>query len=260
MNEVEVYAGNLRTEVDFMLVEVLPSAGTPVLPYLADKLVIVIDVLRATSTMVTALANGCQTIVPVLSEEEAEAARLTIPGVLLGGERQGLKIEGFDLGNSPYEYAPERVGGKKIIMTTTNGTRAIRAAAEAPFVWMASFLNLQSVLDGITRLFAQKSYLNGVVIICAGTDDRFDLADTLCAGMLIHCLGPDIRSNDLGSAAKILYTSTREDLLAVVFDSDHGRRLTALGFEQDVHYCLTPNVLPIIPSLSDGEIVWNIED
>src|SRR5665647_2152807 len=109
-----------------MQVEVLPNAGSPLLPYLEDKLVIVIDVLRATSTMVTALANGCQSIVPVLSPEDAIERRLTLPGSLLGGECYVLPIEGFDLGNSPFDYVPEKVGGKKVIITTRNGTRAIR--------------------------------------------------------------------------------------------------------------------------------------
>jgi len=239
-----------------MLVEVLPSAGSPFLPYLADKLVIVVDVLRGTSTMVTALANGCQAIIPVLSEEEALAMRLTVPGALLGGERQSLRPEGFDLGNSPNEYVPEIVGGKKVVMTTTNGTRAIRAADEAPFVWMASFLNLHSVVEGIKLLFARESYLVGVVIICAGTEDRFDLADTLCAGMLINLLGENVRTNDLGLAARMLYEAAQKDMLGAILNSDHGRRLISLGFEQDVRYCVSPHILPIIPNLHNGEIVW----
>lgn len=146
-----------------MRVEVLPSAGTPVLPYLEDKLVIVIDVLRATSTMVTALANGCQALIPVLTPEDALEKRMEIPGALLGGERRAMRIEGFDLGNSPFDYAPEKVGGKRVIMTTTNGTRAIRAAAEAKAVWMASFLNLESIVEAIYRL-KQKTLLEGIVI------------------------------------------------------------------------------------------------
>jgi len=118
-----------------MQIEVLPNAGTPLIPYLEDKLVIVIDVLRATSTMVTALANGCQAIIPVLTSREALEKRLTLPGSLLGGERQGLTIEGFELGNSPFDYVPEKVGGKRVIMTTTNGTRAIRDSVAAPMIW-----------------------------------------------------------------------------------------------------------------------------
>lgn len=241
-----------------MRVEVLPSAGTPVLPYLEDKLVIVIDVLRATSTMVTALANGCQALIPVLTPEEALEKRMEIPGALLGGERRAMRIEGFDLGNSPFDYAPEKVGGKRVIMTTTNGTRAIRAAAEAKAVWMASFLNLESVVEAIYRL-KQKVMLEGIVIFCAGTEDRFDLPDTLCAGMLIDALGPDHQLNDLGEAALRLYQISKHNLLETIEQSDHGRRLLELGFKKDVIYCSTANILPIVPVLVNGEVTWQIE-
>lgn len=241
-----------------MRVEVLATAGTPVLPYLEDKLVIVIDVLRATSTMVTALANGCQAIIPVLTLEEALNKRLEIPGALLGGERRAMQIEGFDMGNSPFDYAPEKVGGKRVIMTTTNGTRAIRAAAEAKAVWMACFLNLDSIVEAIYRL-KQRVLLEGIVIFCAGTEDRFDLPDTLCAGMLIEELGSDLQLNDLGEAARALYQIAKPNLLEAIEQSDHGRRLLELGFKKDVIYCATANILPIVPALVNGEVIWQIE-
>lgn len=241
-----------------MRVEVLPSAGTPVLPYLEDKLVIVIDVLRATSTMVTALANGCQALIPVLTPEEALEKRMEIPGALLGGERRAMRIEGFDLGNSPFDYAPEKVGGKRVIMTTTNGTRAIRAAAEAKAVWMASFLNLESIVEAVYRLKRRIS-LEGIVIFCAGTEDRFDLPDTLCAGMLIDALDADLQLNDLGEAARILYQISKHNLLETIEQSDHGHRLLELGFKKDVIYCSTANILPIVPALVNGEVIWQME-
>jgi len=243
-----------------MQVEVLPNAGSPLLPYLEDKLVIVIDVLRATSTMVTALANGCQSIIPVLSPEDALEKRLTLPGSLLGGERGVLLIEGFDLGNSPFDYVPEKVGGKKIIITTTNGTRAIRDASTAPKIWMASFLNMQSIVLAALRQFENSDKLQGIVVFCAGTEERFDLPDTLCAGMLIDGLGTNVTLNDLGEAARMLYRSSENYLVDKIRDSVHGKKLISLGFERDVVYCSTPNVLPIIPVLEEGEIVWMTEE
>ena len=216
----------------------------------------VIDVLRATSTMVTALANGCQALIPVLTPEEAIERRLGLPGALLGGERQAVRLEGFDLGNSPFDYVPEKVGGKRVIMTTTNGTRAIQAAAAAPYVWLASFLNMDSVVHGILRQFEANSRLEGIVILCAGTCNRLDLADTLCAGMLIDSLGPEHELNDLGVAARVLYRATGGNMLDTVKHSEHGRRLVSLGFERDVIYCLTQNILPIVPVLANDEIVW----
>jgi 2-phosphosulfolactate phosphatase len=243
-----------------MQVEVLPNAGSPLLPYLEDKLVIVIDVLRATSTMVTALANGCQSIIPVLSPEDAIETRLTLPGSLLGGERSALPIEGFDLGNSPFDYVPEKVGGKRVIITTTNGTRAIRDASAAPKIWMASFLNMQSIVSAILQLFDKSDKLQGVVVFCAGTEERFDLPDTLCAGMLIEGLGTNVILNDLGEAARMLYRSSENCLVDKIRESVHGKKLISLGFEHDVVYCSTPNILPIIPVFKEGEIVWMTEE
>jgi 2-phosphosulfolactate phosphatase len=239
-----------------MQIEVLPIAGLHFLPYLEDKLVIVIDVLRATSTMVTALANGCQAIVPVLTPEEAIEKRLTIPSSLLGGERNAVMIEGFDLGNSPFDYVPEKVGGKRVIMTTTNGTRAIRSAVKAPIVWMCSFLNMQSIVLAAMRQLEKNSQLQGIVVFCAGTEDRFDIPDTLCAGMFIDALGYNVELNDLGEVARLLYQCSENELENKIRSSVHGRKLISLGFEQDVVYCSTPNILPIIPALENGEIVW----
>ena len=239
-----------------MQIDVLPSAGSPRMPYLEDKLVIVIDVLRATSTIVTALANGCQAIIPVLTSEEALEKRLIFPGSLLGGERDSLIIEGFDLGNSPFDYVPEKVGGRRIIMATTNGTRAIRDSVVAPIIWMASFVNMQSIVLAIFREFERNHKLQGIVVICAGTDERLDLPDTLCAGMFIDALGLNVTLNDLGEAARILYQSSEDHLVEMIRNSVHGKKLISLGFERDLVYCSTPNILPIVPALQDNEIVW----
>ncbi|KGK90437.1 2-phosphosulfolactate phosphatase [Desulfosporosinus sp. HMP52] len=239
-----------------MQIEVLPSTGSPRIPYLEDRLVIVIDVLRATSTIVTALANGCQAIIPVLTSEEAIEKRLTLPGSLLGGERDSLIIEGFDLGNSPFDYAPEKVGGRRVILTTSNGTRAIRDSIAAPMIWMASFINMHSIVLAIHREFEKGNRLKGIVVFCAGTEERFDLPDTLCAGMLIDSLGSKILLNDLGEAARMLYRSSEDHLTDRIRNSVHGKKLISLGFERDIEYCSTPNILPIVPVVQEGEIVW----
>lgn len=239
-----------------MLVEVLPSAGSPWIPPLGDKVAVVIDVFRATSTMVTALANGCQAIIPVLTTEEAIDRRISEPGSLLGGERKALRIDGFDLGNSPFDYSPEKVGGKKVIMTTTNGTRAIQAVAQANQVMIASFLNIESIAYAIFRYLETNPKTKGIVIICAGSEDRFDIPDTLCAGMLIEKLGKGIQTNDLGRAAHILYTAAKKNLHEMIRQTEHGQLLLSLGFEKDVVYCSTTNILPIVPILENEEIVW----
>lgn len=238
-----------------MLVEVLPSAGSPWMPSLTDKVAVVIDVFRATSTMITALANGCEAVIPVLTTEEAVERRIAEPGALLGGERKAIKIEGFDLGNSPFEYTADKVGGRKIIVTTTNGTRAIQAVAEARRVWIASFINVDSVAHSICRYFERHQDIRGIVIICAGSEDRFDIPDTACAGMLISRLGQNLDLNDLGRTAEILYNNGKDNLVEFLKETEHGRLLHSLGFDRDVQYCTTPNILPVTPVLANGEVV-----
>lgn len=241
-------------------IEVIPSAGSAKTTNFVNKLAIIIDVLRATSTMVTALANGCKAIVPVHTPEEALEKRLLLPGTLLGGERQAQRLAGFDFGNSPFDYVPEKVGGKRVIMTTTNGTRAIMACREAAYICMASFLNLQSIVEAVQQKFSENSEMEGLVIICAGTNDRFDLPDTLCAGMLIDALGPECVLNDLGIAARMLYKSNENCLTETVLGTNHGQRLISLGFKEDIIHCTTSNILPIVPILIEDEIIWLTEE
>ncbi|RNC29491.1 MAG: putative 2-phosphosulfolactate phosphatase [Candidatus Dichloromethanomonas elyunquensis] len=242
-----------------MLVEVLPVAGYPWIPPLSDRIAVVIDVFRATSTMVTALANGCQAIIPVLSTEEAIERRISEPGSLLGGERKALRIEGFDLGNSPFDYTPEKVGGKKVIMTTTNGTRAIQAVADACKVYIASFLNVESIAHAIFRFIEVHKDIRGIAIACSGSEDRFDIPDIVCAGMLIEALGGEMQTNDLGLAAQMLYNIAKADPLEILRKTEHGKLLVSLGFEKDMVYCSTANILPIVPILENGEIIWNMD-
>lgn len=242
-----------------MKVQVFPSAGSLGVPVLKNKIAIVIDVLRATSTMVTALANGCQAIIPVKGSEEAFVRRIKETGSLLGGERDSLRIEGFDLGNSPFDYTPEKVGGKKIIITTTNGTKAIQIAADAHRTIIASFLNVDSIAHSILKYLETDKDINGIIIICAGSLDCFDIPDTLCAGMLIDKLGKGVQVNDLGRAAQMLYNSSKGSILDRLKESEHGQMMLSLGFEKDLVYCATSNILPIVPIYEDGEIVWKTD-
>ena len=242
-----------------MLIEVLPSAGSVWMPSLKNKIAVVIDVFRATSTMVTALANGCQAITPVLTTEEALEGRVNEPDCLLGGERHALLIEGFDIGNSPLDYRTEIVKGKKIMMTTTNGTRAIHAVIAAQRVWISSFLNGKYVVDAIGKYLEGNTEIDGIVIICAGSEDRFDIPDTLCAGMHIDMLndifGKEIEANDLGRAAHMMYNISKDNLLEILKNTEHGRLLQSIGYEKDVIYCSQTDILPITPFIKDGVII-----
>lgn len=244
-----------------MLIDVLPSAGSPWMPDLKNKIAVVIDVFRATSTMVTAFSNGCQSIIPVLTTEEALERRISEPNCLLGGERRALPIKGFDVGNSPFDYVTEKVKDKTIIMTTTNGTRAIHAVTDAQQVWIASFLNASSVVDAMDQYVKENSEIEGIVIICAGSEDRFDIPDTICAGMLVdmftHILGGNIETNDLGRAALMLYNISKDNIEESLKKTEHGRLLQSIGYENDVNYCSQSNIFSIAPIMENGVVICN---
>ncbi|MGD1088688.1 MAG: 2-phosphosulfolactate phosphatase [Verrucomicrobiota bacterium] len=242
---------------------------------LRETICMVFDVLRATSTFVTALHNGAKAVIPVGEISEALAIRRKQPGVLLGGERNGLRISAhgidFDLGNSPREYTPEKVRGKTIVSTTTNGTRALRAGAGAKMVLAASFLNL-----GATAKFLQVKHFENVLLVCAGTGENRADEDVLAAGllceMLIRCGETKVGSSrcddrtaqravptkysDSAEIARRAYARVKSDLAAAVCNSENGRRLLAIPeLRDDVAFCLQRDTHPLIARMEpDGAI------
>jgi len=229
-----------------LYIDVFATAGGADPGLLAGKTVLIIDVLRATSTITTALANGAAGVLPVLTIAEAReaAAGLTPRTFLLGGERKALKIPGFDLDNSPRQYTREVVAGKTIIMTTTNGTVAIKQAFPAAALLIASFLN--------ARAAAREAWKTGtdIYLLCAGTRNRFSLDDAACAGLLVHCLQelePGARLGDLAFALRHLYLSYRDDLPHLISHASHYQRLMDLGLEADIAYCLQQDVYDVVP-------------
>jgi 2-phosphosulfolactate phosphatase len=225
---------------------------------LRETVCIVFDVLRATSTFVTALHNGAKAIIPVGEISEALAIRQKQPGVLLGGERNGIRISAngidFDLGNSPREYTPEKVRGKTIVSTTTNGTRALRAGAGAKTVLAASFLNL-----GATAQFLQAKNFENVLLVCAGTGENKADEDVLAAGMLCEMLSGNKTARTVSASAEIArqtYARTKSDLAAAVCNSENGRRLLAIPeLRDDVAFCLQRDTHPLIAKMeADGAI------
>ncbi|MDN5326329.1 MAG: 2-phosphosulfolactate phosphatase [Moorella sp. (in: firmicutes)] len=217
-----------------------------------SKTIIVIDVLRATTTITAALAAGCLEIIPVLTPEEAieMRERLEDDRVLLGGERNALKIPGFDLGNSPLEYTAEVVAGKRLIITTTNGTRAIRRAASGRQVLLGAMINGPAVARAAAAGAAD------ITIICAGTRDRFSLEDFLTAGLLVDELSNlgDFNLRDGARVARDYYRVHREDPEAAMKASYHGQILAGLGMEDDVEYCARVDITNIVPVYNSGII------
>lgn len=211
------------------------------------KVCVVIDVLRASTTIVVALANGCPEIIPVETPQAArEMARRR--RCLLGGERNSLKVEGFDFGNSPVEYGPQKIDNRPIALTTTNGTRAIRASRAATMLIVASFLNGGRVI----RLLENQD--RDTLIVCAGTRGEPSIEDTVCGGMLLdglHAGGtPEIEE------AVSLWNLHKNNLAGMMKDvSMHGRSLVELGFEEDIEFAARVNVFDILPVLEGGSIV-----
>lgn len=219
--------------------------------YFTGKTSVVIDVLRASSTIVTALKNGAKEIVPVATVEFAVKVSGGMFGgqTLLGGERNTKKIEGFALGNSPLEYEEKIVNGKSIVFYTTNGTKALAKAKFSEHLFVCSFLNLNAIAKHLVSL------QNNVEIICAGRNNFFSLEDTVCAGMLVAeiiSMNPEVELNDSVYAALALNEKYGQDLLRMFKQSEHGKLLIDNGFEEDLNYCAQLNVFDIIPRYTNG--------
>ncbi len=262
-----------------------------------DATCVVFDVLRATSTFVTALHHGAKAVIPVAEISEALALRQKQPDILLGGERDGVRIRAdqtggidFDLGNSPREYTPEKVRGKTIVSTTTNGTRALRACTGAQTVLAASFLNLTATARFIRRLQPAQ-----IVLVCAGTRENIATEDVLAAGALAEILldnfgKPDAQNLKVGRAvpcpppvessvpvqpqshgahgvtrptlsdatetARNAWRKAKSSLLEVVSEAENARRLLAdPELRDDVAFCLQQDKYPLVAKMETGAII-----
>ncbi|AEI41221.1 2-phosphosulfolactate phosphatase [Paenibacillus mucilaginosus] len=239
-----------------MNISVIPTIQEARVEELRRKTVIVIDVLRATSTMLAALASGCRAVIPVETVEQAK--ELQLPGHLLGGERGCRRIPGFDLGNSPLEYTPSVVGGSVLVMTTTNGTRAIRKAEQAGRILAGSLLNARACAGKALALGRE------IVILCSGTRDIFSLEDGLGAGAIVDELlsaytgsgrqGDHLQVNDFGLAMLHAFRAANGNLEGALLACENGRRLVSLGFREDVAYCSRLNAIEAAPEIADGRL------
>lgn len=220
---------------------------------LRNKVVVVIDVLRATSTIVTALKNGAKGVIPV--EDMGEASRISqsvdSDNYLLCGEKDGVKIEGYDLGNSPLEYTPEVIGGKTLIFNTTNGTKAIKKSLGSASIYIASFLNLNRVIEAL------RDESHEIVLLCAGWKGRLALEDTLLAGAIIHDLCDGELTDDALDGARVafgIYQKYMDDIPSVIKQTNHASRLKELIGLDDIEYCCTTDSCDLLPILKDGII------
>ena len=222
------------------------------LPDLTESMVVVIDVLRATSSMVEALVNGAQGVYPVPSTEEAIklASSLGREDTILCGETRGLMIEGFDLGNSPWEFSAERVAGKRLVMSTTNGTRAFFLVEDAERILACSFMNLSAVA-------AEVMETDSIVVVCAGMQGLFSLDDAVCAGALVQRIRTaakvDVELNDaaMGAVEMALTFRINAHFLA---STSAGQHLIEIGLRGDLEVCAEIDRHSVVPEMDDRVI------
>ena len=240
-----------------MYISVIPTAQQAQSINFSGQTAVVIDVLRATSVITTALENGAREVIPVKTVEEAQNlyAQCDTAKTLRGGERNALKIEGFDLSNSPLEYKKKVVEGKSLILTTTNGTNAINNIIGADEVVLACFRNGAAVVEHIVGLSHRGS--SDIAIVCAGTESHFSLDDGLCAGMIIELLKQqtEVKTDDLGLLLHRFYNESKDNLFGALSGCYHLKRLFTMGFYDDIKFCLETNCVQIVPVLKDGKIV-----
>lgn len=225
---------------------------------LKDKNVIILDVLRATTTITTALANGAKEIIPTESIATAVRVAKGSKNSLLCGERNGKIVDGFNLGNSPFEYSPEAVKDKSLIFSTTNGTLAIIKSKFAKNCILCSFLNISAIVEFVNDINED------FTIICSGKLNDFCLEDVVCAGLLLNKLsaGRSINMKDSEIAAlnlcndlaMLMNVPSQDKILKMFQLSEHGKYLSSIGFEKDLEFCSKIDSYPLIPIYRNGVV------
>jgi|688.fasta_scaffold118895_2 2-phosphosulfolactate phosphatase len=232
-----------------------PSIDVCFSPYLypvyekSNQIVVVIDILRATSAICTAFQYGVEKMIPVAEIDEAKSYK--DKGFLVGAERNGIAIEGFDFGNSPYGYMTDKIKDQTVVITTTNGTQAIEASKNADLVVIGSFLNISFLCDWL--LTQNKN----ILLLCSGWKNKFNLEDTLFAGAVAEKLSTkdSFKLGDGALATKYLYQNAEQNPYKFLNYSSHKERLAALGLKDDVKYCLSLDLIKIIPMLQGQYLV-----
>ncbi len=219
-----------------------------------ENIVVIIDILRATSAICTAFEHGAEKMIPVATVEEARVYK--DKGFLVGAERNAVQVEGFDFGNSPFSYMGDTVKGKTIVITTTNGTQAIHAARNAYKVVIGSFLNI----DALCKWLIEEN--RNILLLCSGWKNKFNLEDALFAGAVTEELNERSDQLEFGDACialQHLYELALKDPYKFLNHSSHKERLARLNLKKDIKYCLTPNQTKVIPVLQGDALVNMLE-
>ena len=222
---------------------------------LESKTAVVIDVLRCTTSVCAALMAGARGVIPVTGPGEAGDmwARIGSDMSVLAGEKNGIRIENFQLGNSPSEFTPDSVAGKFVVMTTTNGTTAFVKTCKADLVLSCSLVNVSRV----ARRVAGEN--RDMVIVCAGREGQYSIEDTICGGRLIDLLicehQREVTLNDAASLAVLLYHNSKATMKKAVAEGEHGRYLSSIGFARDLETAASVDSMPVLPVMKDGRLI-----
>lgn len=234
-----------------MKLDIIISADDIKKEKILDRNAVVIDVLRATSVIITAIRNGAARVMPVVTVEDAlELSRQDMENSVLGGERKAIKIEGFDCSNSPLEFTRDVVSGKNVIMTTTNGTKAINGCIEARRIFIGAIINADAVAKKISEEGVDTVFVN------AGTYGQFSIDDFICSGYMISCVlkrRKDIVLTDIAKTALYIYENNK-DIEGFIKYASHYQRIRELNLFDDLKYCIKKDIIDIVPEFKNGVI------
>lgn len=234
-----------------MKLEVCLSPALLPLYKVEEYIVVIIDIFRATSSICYGIENGAEAIIPVSQVEECAAYREKGIEYMLAAERNGSVVEGFDFGNSPFSYTKEKVAGKTVVLTTTNGTHALHLSRAAKKIVIGSFLNLTALCNWL------KTQNEHILLVCAGWKNNFNLEDTMFAGAVVDQLKQNASYvlDDPAIAANDIYDLGKNDISAYLSKTSHGERLKKLGIEKDIEFCLNVDITTAIPVLNGEKLV-----
>ncbi|RYY36983.1 MAG: 2-phosphosulfolactate phosphatase [Sphingobacteriaceae bacterium] len=219
-----------------------------------DFIVVIIDIFRATTSICYGIENGAEAIIPVSQVEECAAYREKGLNYLLAAERDGAVVSGFDFGNSPFSYTKEKVAGKTVVLTTTNGTHALHLSIKAKKIVIGAFLNITALCNWL------KTQDENILLVCAGWKNNFNLEDTLFAGAVVEQLkNLGYTTDDPAIAANDMYNLAKDNLEGYLKKTSHSERLKQLGIEADIAFCLNVDITTAIPVL-DGDRLVKMEE
>jgi Phosphosulfolactate phosphohydrolase and related enzymes len=235
-----------------MNVDIIVSSNDIKEDKIKNKSVVVIDMLRATSVIITAINNGCKEVIPVLNIDEAlDIVSSNRSKYILGGERNAVRIEGFDFSNSPLEYNTNVVKDKILVMTTTNGTKAIKNSIAAKNLLIGAMINAKVVASKLVDLN------NDIVIVNAGTNGQFSIDDFICSGYIIEnimSITDNIIASDIATTAKYIYDNNKS-IISFIKYAKHYKVIKSLKLDKDLEYCCQKDIVSIVPEYENGSIV-----